>query len=548
MNRPPDKDRITPSYRPGQAPKQAPCQEACLNCGDIRGWIALVAQRNRLGLSQDDAFAKAWEKIAEVNPFPATLGRICPHPCESACNRGGKDEPLAINAMERFLGDFAVRSQLPLPKVDAQKRKASVGVVGAGPSGLSFAYQMARRGYSVTVYDAQDEAGGMLRFGVPPYRLPKAVLEAEISKILDLGVKLELGVSVGKDLEFETLRNRHDCLYLGVGAQQGRALKLPGAEGPGVITATSYLERVNRGELPDLGGRVVVIGGGNSAMDAARSARRGGAEVTILYRRSLDQMPASQTEIEEAAEEGVELKLLVAPMRFERNENGHLDAVCVAHMVLGNPDASGRPRPVMQEGTEERIPADTVILAISQQPVLEGLDGIAREGEWLLTDSEGAVDTWVFAGGDAVNLGMAGSAIVQGRHAAERLHEKLSGGDRGPMQPEPRLTAAEEVLQDSKQTSEAARTSRTSVEQRLRHPGSEVSETIDEASFLKEVERCFSCGSCFGCERCYMYCTAGCFTRVEEARPGAYFSLNLDACQECGKCVEVCPCGFLEVT
>ena len=190
MNRPPDKDRITPSYRPAQAPKQAPCQQSCLNCGDIRGWIALVAQRDRLGLSRDDAFARAWEVIADVNPFPATLGRICPHPCESACNRGSKDEPLAINAMERFLGDFAVRSDLPLPKTDTKKRQESIGVVGAGPSGLSFAYQMARRGYAVTVYDAREEPGGMLRYGVPPFRLPKEVLEAEIQKILDLGVQL----------------------------------------------------------------------------------------------------------------------------------------------------------------------------------------------------------------------------------------------------------------------------------------------------------------------------------------------------------------------
>ena len=215
---------------------------------------------------------------------------------------------------------------------------------------------------------------------------------------------------------------------------------------------------------------------------------------------------------------------------------------------LGDTDASGRPIPVLQDSTEERVPVDTVILAISQHPVLEGLDGVAREGDWLLTDRHGAVDKWIFAGGDAVNPGMAGSAIVQGRHAAERLHQRLAGVEADPASPEARLTNAGQVLQDCKQASTAARAISTDVEQRLLHPGSEVSNTLDEQAFLQEVERCFSCGSCFGCESCYMYCTAGCFSRVEEAGPGAYFSLNLDSCQECGKCVEICPCGFLEVS
>ena len=207
MSTPGNDKRITPSYRPAQEPKTAPCQSACLNCGDIRGWIGLVAQRRKLGLTREQAYARAWEKIAEVNPFPSTLGRICPHPCQSACNRGGKDEPLAINAMERFLGDFAIDASLPLPRVAAPPSSVSVAAVGAGPSGLSFAYQMARRGYRVTVYDSREAAGGMLRFGVPTYRLPKDVLQSEIDRILELGVDLQLGVSVGSDIDLETLRD-----------------------------------------------------------------------------------------------------------------------------------------------------------------------------------------------------------------------------------------------------------------------------------------------------------------------------------------------------
>jgi NADPH-dependent glutamate synthase beta subunit-like oxidoreductase len=240
-------DRITPAFKPQQVEKTAPCQVGCANCGDIRGWIGIVAQRHKTNTSREEALAKAWRLITEVNPFPATLGRICPHPCENNCNRSGFDEPLAINAMERLLG-----------------------VVGAGPSGLSFAYQMARRGYRVTVYDEREEAGGMLRFGVPDYRLPQRILDAEIRKILDLGVELQLNTRVGTDISLDQLRSRHASLYLGIGAQMGRGLPIPGGEGPSVWTGSDYLSRINRGETVDAGKHVIVVGGGNTAIDAAR--------------------------------------------------------------------------------------------------------------------------------------------------------------------------------------------------------------------------------------------------------------------------------------
>jgi len=198
------KDRITPSYRPKQVEKTAPCQVGCANCGDIRGWIAEVAQRRKTGTSREEAFAKAWRLITDVNPFPASLGRICPHPCEKHCNRTDLDQPLAINALERFLGDFGIEAGLPLPRNRDRDCEEWMGVVGAGPSGLSFAYQMARRGYRVTIYDARPKAGGMLRYGVPDYRLPQDVLDAEIQKILDLGVELELETTVGKDIALDT--------------------------------------------------------------------------------------------------------------------------------------------------------------------------------------------------------------------------------------------------------------------------------------------------------------------------------------------------------
>ncbi|MBT8047878.1 MAG: FAD-dependent oxidoreductase [Xanthomonadales bacterium] len=542
-------DRITPAFRPVQVEKTAPCQVGCANCGDIRGWIGLVAQRHKTGSSRDQAMAQAWQLIAEVNPFPATLGRICPHPCESDCNRAELDEPLAINAMERFLGDFGIRVELPLPRLRSEESEEWIGVVGAGPSGLSFAYQMARRGYRVTVYDAREKAGGMLRYGVPDYRLPQQVLDAEIQKIVDLGVELRLNTRVGTDISLEELRSRHASLYLGIGAQMGRGLPVPGGDGPSVWTGSDYLAKINQGEAVETGARVIVVGGGNSAIDAARCARRGGADVTILYRRSRDEMPAIAHEIEDAIEEGVELILLAAPVSVEREGDGRMTGVQVQRMRLGQPDSSGRRRPEPLAGSEFRLPADTVIAAISQVPVLDGLESLDHDGDWLVADSHGAIDKDTLVGGDAVSPGIAGEAIIQGRHAAESLHARLRGLDpdkaSDPVSPpiEP-----EDILLASKKGCEAVHESRLQGEQRVAAGMGEVAKTITEQQFLAEVERCFSCGSCYGCEQCYMYCTSGCFTKIEEPTPGMYFSLNLDQCKECGKCVEVCPCGFLEIS
>jgi formate dehydrogenase major subunit len=540
--------RITPSFRPRQAEKTAPCQVGCANCGDIRGWIGAVAQRRKTGISRDQAFAQAWRLIADVNPFPASLGRICPHPCENHCNRSDLDQPLAINAMERFLGDFAIRTEIPLPRPAKTAVSEWPGVVGAGPSGLSFAYQMARRGYRVTVYDAREHAGGMLRYGVPDYRLPQDVLDAEIQKILDLGVELELNTKVGKHISLEKLRSRHSSLYLAIGAQQGRGLNIPGADGPCVWTGTDFLSRVNCGEAIDTGSRVIVVGGGNTAMDAARCARRGGAEVTVLYRRTREEMPAIAHEIDDALEEGIELILLAAPTKIERQTDGRLIGVQVQRMRLGDPDSSGRRRPLPVIGSEYRLPADSFIAAVSQVPALEGLEALDHEGDWLIADSSGAVDDHVLVGGDALGLGIAGEAIVQGRRAAEKLHAQFRGLDSTLAGKDDRPEIdSESVLFASKPESAAVQTPKLPGEERIALGMTEVAQSITEDQFLAEVDRCFSCGSCFGCEQCYMYCTVGCFTKLEETSPGKYFTLNLDECHECGKCIEVCPCGFLEL-
>jgi len=542
-------DCVTPSYHPRQVEKQAPCQEGCPNCGDIRHWIGIVAQRSKMGISKKQAFTRAWQTIVDVNPFPSTLGRICPHPCEAHCNRSDLDEPLAINALERFLGDWAVENRLPLARLQDDSGEEWIGVVGAGPSGLSFAYQLARRGYRVTVYEAKAQAGGMLRYGVPDYRLPPAILDAEIARILELGVELKVNTLIGRDITLDELRKRHATLYLGLGAQQGRSLNLEGGDGPSVWTGIDYLSRINCGEKIELGTHVIVIGGGNTAIDAARSARRTGADVTVLYRRSREEMPAIQDEVEDMLEEGVKLILLASPVRLERDNAGKPEKLVASRMALGKPDSSGRRRPGIIEDSEFRLPVDSLITAVSQTPALEGFESLKNNRGWLLTDSHGHVDENVLAGGDTLSIGIAGNAIVQGRNAAEALHARLRGIEDTGLPTAARASIGPQLIKfDSKPRSSAVRSARLPGDERIAKVDAEVVATISEIQFLQEVERCFSCGSCMGCEQCSMFCTLACYTKLEEVSPGMYFTLMHDACKACGKCIEVCPSGFLDAS
>jgi len=530
---------------PQQQESRPPCQAGCPNCGDIRGWIGVIAQRANTGLSRDAAYAEAWGMIADVNPFPSVLGRICPHPCESHCNRGDKDGAVSINAMERFLGDWAIQAELPLRQLEEDPKPESIGVIGGGPAGLSFAYQMARRGYRVTVYDQHMESGGMLRFGIPDYRLPPEVLDAEVTRILDLGVRLELGVTVGVDIPVEELKARHQVLFLGIGAQSARRLGVPGEDGDGVLLGTDFLGLVNRHEPIDIGRRVAVIGGGDTAFDAARSARRLGADVTILYRRTREEMPARDEEVEETLQEGIRVEYLVAPTEVKRNAVS-LKGLALQRMELGEPDASGRRRPVPIPGSEYEIPVDTVIAAISQQADWTGLESLRTGGLWMETDPSSQLDGGVLAGGDALGLGIAGTAIVQGRRAAEVIHARLRDLP-PPVYDQREPIGPAQIQLDHYETSTPVAPFHLPTEEALGEADAEVHVGISEQQFIDEASRCFSCGSCFGCGHCSMYCTALCFTRVEEGGPGMYYALTLEKCEECGKCVEVCPSGFLQV-
>jgi NADPH-dependent glutamate synthase beta subunit-like oxidoreductase/ferredoxin len=530
---------------PEQLEKRPPCQDACPSGNDIRGWIAIITQSGAQGLGREDACTLAWNRLVSANPFPATMGRICPSPCETRCNRNHKDGAVAIHALERYIGDWALQNRLALPLLDVYPQHESIGVIGAGPAGLSFAYQMARRGYPVTVYEAAPEPGGMLRYGIPGYRLPKNIRDGEIQRILDLGVALRLNTRIGREVSLAGLYNRHSRLFLGIGAQQGRSLRIPGEEGPGVWTGVDYLNLVNSGRKVYVGDRVVVIGGGNSAINAARIARRSGAIVCLLYRRTREEMPAIDSEIEDALQEDVNIEYLAAPREILR-EGSRIRAMIVQKMQLAEPDKSGRRRPAPLPGAEYELPVDSIIVAISQEPEWENLGDLSPRGIWIECNATGRVDERLWAGGDVLGLGIASRAIAQGRRAAEAMHAQLHGLATTE-NPRGRALTADEIRLDYYAVQAPVKPPARPPEEWLNAPDREICQTLPEDLFQQELTRCFSCGLCFGCQRCWMYCNPSSYTRLRETAPGAYFSLDLDSCEGCGKCIEVCPCGFLSL-
>ncbi len=527
--------------RPRYAPKTAPCMGTCPGGTDVRGWITTIAQAEAYGRTPEQAYTMAWEIITERNPFPAVCGRVCPHPCEDGCNRSAKEGAVAINALERFVGDFGLEKRLALRRLSDERRDDPIAVVGAGPAGLSCAYHLARRGYPVTVFEAFAKPGGMLRYGIPRYRLPAGVLDAEIQRILDLGVDLQCNTVVGRDIGFDALRDRYKAVFVGIGAHKGLRLGVPGEDAPNVFTGTEFLNRVNSGEEVPVGARVIVIGGGDTAIDAARVSKRLGAEVTILYRRTRAEMPAIKPEIEGALEEGVQIEFLAAPVEILVKDGFAVGMRCI-RMDLGEPDRSGRPRPVPRAGSEYDLPATTIIAAISQEPDFGPLPGLHEGKDWVKADTWGRTATeGVYAGGDDLNLGLVTIAIGQGRFAAEAIDAHLRGT---PLE----SPAVPPTVKPDKMKvgwyKESSRHERAHVPVVERQPETEIEFGLGEAEAMDEAKRCMSCGLCMDCETCWMYCTNSCFVKLPK---GEHYKIKLELCNGCKKCAEECPCGYIEL-
>jgi homotetrameric NADPH-dependent glutamate synthase len=480
----------------------APCKSTCPAGVDIPKYVSLVAEGR---------FQEALAVIKESNPLPAVCGRVCYHPCESACNRNQIDEPVAINSLKRFVADQELKGQAVLPAKKSAKSK-KVAIVGAGPAGLTAANFLAIEGYPVTVFEAMPEAGGWLRYGVPEYRLPRDVLNAEIDTIKQLGVEIRTGMKLGENFTLEDLEAQgFDAIFVALGTQKTTNINIPGENLPGVFAGGDFLRSFCLGEKVELGQRVAVIGGGNVAMDAARTALRlGASEVNVLYRRSRDEMPANAEEIHEAEEEGVKFTYLVAPVGFEGNGSGKVEQVRCVRMELGEPDESGRRRPVPVSGSEHAVPVDCVITAVGLGTDLSFMD---REPEtarpecnrWktFVADPvtfESSIPG-VFVGGDVVTgAATVIQAIAAGKQAAISMDRYLSGEDLSVGRFRPTETC------DVPPAANESKSSRVSMKLAAANErkGSfeEIQKGLTEQEARQEAQRCLQCGSCKTCGRC----------------------------------------------
>jgi len=513
--------------QPARRTLTPPCNDGCPAGNNIAGFIQALARRDA-----DAALAI----LLETSPFPGACGRVCPAPCMEACNRAQFDEGVNIRELERYAAD---RGRLPTPIPPTREQR--VAVVGSGPAGLSAAYHLARLGYPVTLFEAGTEPGGVMRTGIPAYRLPREVLDREIDFILRHGLELKTNHRVERR-ELVKLSHRYAAVFVATGLQELRALNMDDLAPNLVVQGIDFLDRV-RGEGVSLrGSRVVVVGGGNTAMDAARSALRIGAEsVRVVYRRTRAEMPAIAEEIDEALEEGIALDELVAPLRLRKN-GGNAVLTC-QRMKLGEPDASGRPRPVPMEGPEALfdVECDRVILALGQSADLSILPegSQVHDGETLV----GLTGAPVFAGGDfATNEGTVTAAIGSGRRAALHIHRTLTGEDLFPAEPAP-VARGENIVMHVFAHGPRRR-GRTASPEARRGTFQEVRlgllDGADDSPALVEAERCFSCGVCNHCDRCLSYCPEGILRRQ-----GDGYAFDYDYCKGCGICAAQCPRGVI---
>jgi NADPH-dependent glutamate synthase beta subunit-like oxidoreductase len=531
--------------RPQHVEKRPPCSDTCPSGNKIREFLTTIAQGDRLGKTREQAFQQAWEIYTDTSPFPAVCGRVCPAPCETGCNRKDLEGAVSINKVERAIGDFGLEHNLKLKALSEERKPKNVAVVGGGPSGLSCAYQLVRRGYGVTLFEGTEKLGGMLRWGIPGYRLPESVLDGEIQKILDLGVEVKCGVKIGKDMSLEELQQSYDAVYVALGAQQGVKLRVEGEDAPNVFSGVDFLSRFHHGEKLDLGKDVVVIivGGGDTAIDAARICKRLGANVTILYRRTRKEMPAIDEEVDGAIQEGIKIEFLAAPIGF-RKEGGLVVAMKAIRMELGEPDSSGRRRPVPIEGSEFEIPASAVISAVSQAPDFSGFESLIEGKDWVKVDDEGATKVdGVWAGGDVVQLDLVTTAVGHGRRAAEAIDCKLLGTTK---QVDTRKVVRSDTMQlDHYERIERQEPHVVDLDKRMDSLDLEVNLGFTSDQVLQESQRCMSCGYCFDCEKCWMYCQDQAIDKP--LQKGLLYSFKLENCTGCKKCAEICPCNFIEM-
>jgi NADPH-dependent glutamate synthase beta subunit-like oxidoreductase len=599
-----------------------PCQGSCPSGEDIRSYLNIVRgiEKPPAGMPWQEY---AWRRLTEANPLPSVMGRVCPAPCESGCNRNEVEDFVGINSVEHFLGEYAIAKQLAFPK-PAQLSGKKVAVIGGGPAGLSAAYQLARKGHSVTIFDERAELGGMMRYGIPGFRTPRAVLDAEIQRILDMGVEARMNCRIGTDVTMEQIRADFDAVFLGLGAQSGRPLPVEGWDAPNVVTATAFLKAFNDGRMRHVGKRVVVVGGGDTSIDVATVARRlghiehahesdrpehaiaghaahdvaavsarQGADVTLTSIFEVEKMQASRHEVEHALSEGIAIRGGLAPVKVLRDANGRATGLRVVRCEAKI--AGGRLEIKTIEGTEEDIEADLIVSAIGQAVDFTGLEMLNNGKGGITSDKNYQVQgqPGMFVGGDVVRPHLLTTAIGHGAIAADGIDRYLRGE---PLDKRPKidvhtwdiqrklvekgLTVSEvhEPIRGTDSTNVAIhnfdnrsdryvipheelflghfqytpRHRRKVVTLNAQQALNNFEERVlplTEAEAIAEAKRCMSCGLCFECDNCVVYCPQTAVFKVSKSKSttGRYVDTDYNKCIGCHICKDVCPTGYIQM-
>jgi NADPH-dependent glutamate synthase beta subunit-like oxidoreductase len=600
-----------------------PCQGSCPAGEDIRGYLSIVRgiEKPPAGMPWQEY---AFRRLTEANPFPAVMGRVCPAPCESGCNRNEVDDHVGINAVEHFIGEWAIANELAFDKPAASSGK-KVAIVGGGPAGLACAYHLMKRGHACTLFDEHAELGGMLRYGIPGFRTPREVLDAEIARIVDMGLTVRLSTRIGRDLTLEQLKQDFDAIFVGLGAQSGRPLPVAGADAPNVVTAMAFLRAFNDGRMQHVGKRVVVIGGGDVSIDVATVARRlghvekvtdkdrpehviagqvahdvaeisakQGAEVTLTSVMSREKMEAQKHEVEQALVEGIQLRPSTAPVEILKGADGRACAIRLAQC-----DASikgGRLEVKVRPGTEYEIACDLIVSAIGQAVDFSGLEVLDSGRGLIAADRNYQVQgqPGIYSGGDVVKPHLITSAVGHGAIAAEGIDAWLKG-EAAEKRPkidvhafdllrklaEKGVATVELKREPVRGTSEmkgvvhnfedralryvipheelflghfaaVARNKRKTItvgaEEVLGHFQERI-EPLAETQTIAEARRCMSCGMCFECDNCLIYCPQHAVKKVPraEATLGRYVYTDYSRCIGCHICRDVCPTGYIQM-
>ncbi|MGO9443720.1 MAG: NAD(P)-binding protein [Thiobacillaceae bacterium] len=600
-----------------------PCQASCPAGEDIRGYLNIVRgiEKPPAGVNWQEY---AFRRITEANPFPAVMGRVCPAPCESGCNRNQVEDHVGINSVEHFVGDYAIDNKLAFKRADSvQPTGKKVAIIGGGPAGLAAAYQLSLKGHSCTIFDDHELLGGMMRYGIPGFRTPRHVLDGEIQRIVDLGVEVRLKTRIGSDVSFEAIEKEFDAIFMSMGAQSGRALPVPGAESPNCVTATSFLKAFNDGRLQHVGNRVVVVGGGDTSIDVATVARRlgnitnvtdldlpenvlaghaahdvasisarGGADVVLLSRSTMDKMHAAKQEVEHALEEGIKIIGGVTPIEVVRGPDGRATALRVAEFEVVKGQTT------IKAGTERDFPADLIVSAIGQAVDFTGLEPfnnnkglIKPDGNYrfpgkphifvggdvikphLLTTAIGhatiaadGIDHFLRTGTtelgkrpkvDADRFDMLRKLVESGKTVEEYNHKQDWGTDEAKFAvhnfedrsskyviPSNQLFLGHFIYEDRNKRDMAHLTAEEALgnfEERLKK--------LDDKQVVAEAKRCMSCGLCFECDNCVVYCPQTAVFRVKknDRSLGRYVDTDYAKCIGCHICADVCPTGYIQM-